>query len=120
MYQLVATLHCVKRGSENPSVDKAIRRTFQSANLLPYNQMALLPPQLYPQCRDFYVEELAPRVGSATVFTDTSPFLIYEAELMASVFPNVRFILLRRNMEDTILRMYQQRYRTGHAYSYDL
>ena len=120
MEQLLATFHGVKRGSENPSVDKAIRRTFQSANLLPSNQMALLPPQLYPQCRDLYLEELARRAKSARVFTNTSPFLIYKSELMASVFPNVRFILLRRNLEDTILRMYQQRYRTGHVYSYDL
>jgi tetratricopeptide (TPR) repeat protein len=124
MEQLVATLDGVKRGYENPSVEKAIRRTFQQANLLESRRIGLhiglLPPQLYPQCRDFYLEELAGRVGSARVFTNSNPSLIYEAQLMASVFPNVRFILLRRNLEDTILRMYQYRYRTGNAYSYDL
>jgi tetratricopeptide (TPR) repeat protein len=120
MEQLVATLDGVKRGYENPSVEKAIRRTFQSASLLTSDHIGLLPPQLYPQCRDFYLKELAQRVGSARVFTNTSPSLIYEAQLMASVFPNVRFIFLRRNLEDTILRMYQQRYRTDNAYSYNL
>jgi tetratricopeptide (TPR) repeat protein len=120
MEQLVATLDGVKRGYENPSVEKAVRRTFQSANLLTNSELGLLPPQLFPQCRDFYLEELAQRIGSARVFTNTSQSLIYEAQLTANVFPNVRFILLRRNLEDTILRMYQQRYRTGNAYSYDL
>ena len=124
MEQLVATLDGVKRGYENPSVEKAIRRTFDSASLLTSRHIGLhiglLPPQLYPQCRDFYLEELAQRIGSAKVFTNTNPSLIYEAQLMASIFPNVRFILLRRNLEDTILRMFQKKYRIGNAYSYDL
>jgi len=124
MEQLVATLDGVKRGYENPTVEKAIRRTFDLANLLTSSHiglhLGLLPPQLYPQCRDFYLEELAQRVGSAKVFTNTNQSLIYEAQLMASVFPNVRFILLRRNLEDTILRMYQKKYRVGNAYSYEL
>jgi tetratricopeptide (TPR) repeat protein len=120
MEQLVATLEGVKRGYENPSVERAIRRTFQSADLLTASHLGLLPAQLYPQCRDNYLEELAQRVGSARVFTNTAPPYIYEAQLMASVFPNVRFIFLRRNLEDNILRMYQRRYRSGNAYSYDL
>jgi Flp pilus assembly protein TadD len=120
MEQLVASLDGVKRGYENPSVEKAIRRTFQSANLLPSSHIGLLPPQLYPQCRDFYLEELAQRVGSARVLTNTSPSLIYEAQLMANVFPNVRFIFLKRNLEDTLLRMFQRRYPVGNAYSFDL
>jgi len=120
MEQLVATLDGVKRGYENRNVEKAIRRTFQSGNLLTGSHIGMLPAQLYPQCRDIYLEELAQRVGSARVFTNTNGELIYEAQLMASVFPNVRFIFLRRNLEDNLLRMYQRTYRAGFAYSYDL
>ena len=121
MEQLVATLDGVKRGYENQSVGKAIRRTFQSARLLTSDRIGLLPPQLYPQCRDIYLEELTQRVGSARVFTITSAPYIHEAQLIASVFPNVRFIFLKRNVKDNILRMYQKKYRRGkNVYSYDL
>src|SRR5262249_3382020 len=74
----------------------------------------------YPQCRDNYLEELAQRVGSARVFTNTYGACIYEAQAMASIFPNVRFIFMKRNLEDNILRMYQQKYAQGNVYSYDL
>jgi Sulfotransferase family len=67
-----------------------------------------------------YLEELAQRVGSARVFTNTNGELTYEAQLLASIFPNVRFIFLKRNLEDNIWRMYQRTYRAGFAYSYDL
>src|SRR5262249_32322583 len=118
--QLVATLGGVKRGHENPIVQKAIRRTFQAGNLITTDHIGLLPPQLYPQCRDNYLEELAQRAGSARVFTNTNGACIYEAQAMASIFPNVRFIFMKRNLEDNILRMYQQKYRQGNVYSYDL
>jgi Flp pilus assembly protein TadD len=120
MEQLVATLDSVKRGYENPSVEKAIRRTFQSAGLLTSSFIEMLPAELYPRCRDMYLEELAQRVGSARVFTNTSPQRIFDAYLMASVFPNVRFIFLKRNLEDNTLRIYQRKYRAGNDYSYDL
>src|SRR5262249_39884573 len=119
MEQLVATPDGVRRGYENPSVQKAIRRTFQAGTLLTCSHIGLLPPQLYPQCRDNYLEELAQRVGSARVFTNTYGACIYEAQAMASIFPNVRFIFMKRNLEDNILRMYQQKYAQGNVYSYD-
>src|SRR5262249_36597442 len=119
--QFVPTLDGVKRGYENLSVKKAIRRTFQSANLLTTDRIEMLPPQLYPRYRDIYLEELAQRVGTARVFTNTTWSNIYEAQLMASVFPNARFIFLKRNVKDNILRMYQRKYRTGeNVYSYDV
>ena len=121
MEQLVATLDGVKRGYENQSVGKAIRRTFQSARLLTSDRIGLLPPQLYQQCREIYLEELTQRVGSRRVFTNTTAPYIHEAQLIASVFPNVRFIFLKRNVKDNILRMYQKKYRRGkNVYSYDL
>jgi Flp pilus assembly protein TadD len=120
MEQLVATLDGVKRGYESPSVLKAVRRTFQSAGLLTRDYFEMLPAELYPQCRDTYLEELARRVGSARVFTDTNPWRIFDAYLLASTFPNVRFIFLKRNLEDNILRIYQRKYTSGHPYSYDV
>jgi len=120
MEQLVATLTGVKRGYENPGIDRAIRRTFQSAGLLTRSYFEMLPPQLYSQCRDIYLEELAERAASARVFTNTNPPRIFDAHLMASALPNVRFIFMKRNLEDNVLRMYQRKYQRGNSYSYDL
>jgi tetratricopeptide (TPR) repeat protein len=121
MEKLVATLDGVKRGYENQSVGKSIRRTFQSARLLTSDRIELLPPQLYPQWREIYSEELAQRVGSARVFTNTTAPYIHEAHLIAGVLPNVRFIFVKRNVTDNILRIYQRKYRRGkNVYSYDL
>lgn len=120
MESLVATLDGVKRGYENPSVDNAIRRTFQTAALLTSAYFEFLPPQLYASCREIYLEELTRRAGAARVFTNTHPARISDAALTASVFPNVRFIFVKRDVEDNILRMYFRNYEEGNAHAYDL
>jgi tetratricopeptide (TPR) repeat protein len=120
MEQLVATLDGVKRGYENPIVENAIRRTFQTSALLTSNYFGNLPPPLDEKCRDIYLDELAERAGQAKVFTNTHPGRISDAARIAGAFPNARFILVKRNLEDTLLRIYMQRYNKGHAYSYDL
>ena len=63
MEKLVSMLAGVKRGYENPSVDNAIRRTFQTAALLTSGLFEFLPPQLDALCRDIYLEELCRRAG---------------------------------------------------------
>jgi Sulfotransferase family len=38
---------------------------------------------------------------------------------MASAFPSVRFICVKRKLEDNILRIYMRKYKRGNAYAYD-
>jgi tetratricopeptide (TPR) repeat protein len=120
MEQLVSTLDGVKQGYENPSADKAIRRTFQTAGLPTRDLFEILPPQLYPLCREIYLEELARRVGPARVFTNTHPARMADAALVATVFPNAYFIFVKRDVEDTTLRIYFRQYRQRNSYAYDL
>jgi hypothetical protein len=120
MEALVATLDGVKRGYENPGVENAVRRAFQTAALLTSNFLENLPPQLDSLCREFYVEELARRAGAAKVFTNTHPVRIHDAARMIAAFPNVRLILMKRDPEDNVLRIYMRKYRSGNAYAYDL
>src|SRR5437764_7502950 len=110
MERIVGTIEGVKRGYENPSVDVAVRRAVQSAGLLTSSYFELLPAKLHSLCGDIYLGELARRAGSAKVFTNTHPARISDAGLMAATYPNVRFIGVRRNLEDTILRMFQFKY----------
>ena len=120
MERLVGTLPAVKRGYENPIVEKSVRRAMQSASLLSSSSIEYLPPQLDSQCRDIYLEELGRRAGSAQVLTNTHPETIHAVDRIAAVFPNVRFILIKRNLEDVLLRIYIRKYTKGNVYSYDL
>jgi Flp pilus assembly protein TadD len=120
MEKLVAALPNVKGGYENPIVENAVRRTFQTSNLLTVSLLKHLPPQLFPLCREIYLGELARRAGSARVFTNTLSTSIHDAARMVSVFPNVRFIFLKRNMYDNLLRIFMRKYRAGNAYGYNL
>jgi Flp pilus assembly protein TadD len=120
MEGLVSGLAGVKRGFENPIVENAVRRTFQTSGLLTSIFFEHLPPQLDALCREIYIEELTRRAGSARVFTNTHPARIYDAARMASVLPNVRFIFVKRDVDDIVLRIYLRRYSAGNAYAYDL
>lgn len=120
MESLVASLDGVKRGYENPIVENAIRRTFQTSALLTNSYFEMLPPQLYPLFLEIYLDELELRAGSAKVCTNTHPARVYDVAPIAGIIPNVRIIFIKRDIEDTILRMYLRKYREGNAYSYNL
>jgi len=117
---LVATLDGVKRGYENPAVENAVRRTFQSAGLLATSMFEVLPPKLDADCRKLYLAELARRAGSAKVFTNTHPARIHDAARVAAAIPNTRFIFVKRNIEDNMLRIFMWKYLSGNAYGFDL
>jgi tetratricopeptide (TPR) repeat protein len=120
MEALAGALDGVKRGYENPSVENSIRRTFQGAGLLTAGMFEMLPPRLDSMCRDSYVKELAQRAGSAKVFTNTHPGRIHDASRVAAAFPDVRFIFVKRNLQDNMLRIYMRKYAFGNPYGYDL
>jgi tetratricopeptide (TPR) repeat protein len=120
MEQIVATLDGVKRGHESTAVRSAVLRSFQGASLPGSDSLELLPPRLYPLCREYYFEELARRAGSATVVTNTSPGYIHVAAFMNDAIKNVRFLFVKRDVDDNVLRIYMARYRGGNAYAYDL
>jgi tetratricopeptide (TPR) repeat protein len=120
MEALIGTLEGVKRGYENPIVENAIRRTFQNAGLLTERAFDDLPPALDAQCREIYLDELTRRAPSAKVFTNTHPARIYDAARMAAAFPGVRFLFVKRDPDDNLLRIFMRRYARGNSYSYSL
>jgi tetratricopeptide (TPR) repeat protein len=118
--RLVGMLDGVKLGYENRVVETAVRKTLQAAGLPATGLFETLPPTLYPLCRAMYDEDVFQRVGSARVFTSTNPSRIHDADLLATAFPGVRFLCVKRDPEDNILRIYMRRYKNGNIYSYDL
>jgi tetratricopeptide (TPR) repeat protein len=120
MEKLISTLEGVKRGYENPIVEKTVRRVSDAAGLPSNTFFEHLPERLHPSCHDIYNDELAQRAGSSTVFTNTNPIRIHDADLVAGTFPNVRFLFVKRNLEDNVLRIYMRKYRVENIYAYDL
>ena len=120
MEELAGMFGAVKRGYENPMVENAVRRVSQTSNLLTVSLLKQLPPQLYATFREIYLNNLALRVGSRKVFTNTLSTCIYDAAHIASLVPNARFIFLKRNMEDNLLRIFMRNYTGGNPYAFDL
>lgn len=120
MESLVAALEGVKRGYENPIVENAIRRAFQSAGMINGELFDVLPPTLDASCREIYLEELGRRAGVAKVFTNTHPVRIHDATRMAAVFPGTRFIFVKRDIDDNMLRIFMRQYALANPYAYDL
>jgi tetratricopeptide (TPR) repeat protein len=120
MERLVARLGGVKCGYESPCLRDAVLRTFQAGSLLATGLLEFVPPHLYPLCREYYLEELGRRAGTARVFTNTRSGHIHAAALMVEILPNVRFLLVKRDVEDNMLRIYMTQYRSSNDYAYDL
>jgi hypothetical protein len=55
-------------------------------------------------CRTINHDELLRRTGSAQVFTNTQSSCIFEAPQIVAAFDNVRFIFMKRVIEDNLLR----------------
>jgi tetratricopeptide (TPR) repeat protein len=117
---LLGSLDGVAAGYEAPILDTALRGTYQAAALPAGGDLDQLPTDLYLLFRDRYLDELTRRVGSGRVLTSPLSDHIHHASTIASLIPNVRFVLMRRNSQDTALRMYMSKYLRGNAYAYDL
>jgi hypothetical protein len=117
---LVGSLSGVKRGYENPIVENAVRRSFQTGGLPTMESLIDLPPALSDLFRKFYGEELRKRAGSAKVLTNTLPRRSEDAWRAASEIPNARFIFIKRNVDDICLRIFMRHYQSGNFHAADL
>jgi len=117
---LVGSLSGVKRGYENPIIENAVRRSFQTGGLPTWESLIDLPPALSELFRKFYGEELRKRAGSAKVLTNTLPTRNEDAWRVASEIPNARFIFIKRNLDDISLRIFMRHYKGGNFHASDL
>jgi tetratricopeptide (TPR) repeat protein len=117
---LVGSLAGVKRGYENPIVENAVRRSFQTGGLPTRESLIELPPPLGDLFRKFYGEELRKRAGPAKVLTNTLPRRSEDAWRAASEIPNARFIFIKRNVDDICLRIFMRHYESGNLHASDL
>lgn len=120
MERLVGRLPGVKRGYEHPIVENAVRRTFHESAQPPDSVLGHPPAPAYRLWRALYREELARRVTTEMVFTNTYSGCIFEAIHIATALENVRFIFIKRNVLDNLFQIYMREYQGGNPYAYDL
>ena len=118
--RLLSIVPSVKRGYENPIVENAVRRTTQISGCITLSGINGMPSNLDKEFLRFYSEELIQRAGGARVFTNTHPAKIVEVLRYAKAIPAVRFIFIKRNPEDLIMRTYMKSYESGNSYAYDI
>jgi tetratricopeptide (TPR) repeat protein len=118
--RLLTTMEGIHACLESRILEEALQNSFQNAGLLPSKTLELLPVELHEGFRESYFRALYAKSFSSRVFTNTTPGLISEAVRIAAVIPNVRFILVRRRLEDTLLRIFMKFYKSGNVYAYDL
>ncbi len=117
---IIASQADVFRGYENPAIQRAITNGYQNGALITFKSIGQLPLQLYPVVRDFYrglVDEL---VGDNRIFTNTTPGHLWDAPIVYNAIPNTKFVFIKRDLHDLVLRIFMKHYRSGNTYSYDL
>ena len=110
----------VKRGYENPLIENSVRRTFQTAGLVTRDRLVELPQGLDHLFREFYLADLNERAASAAIFTNTHPGRIFDVMRLANAIPRTRFLFVKRDIDDIMVRIFMKRYNAGHYYSYNL
>jgi len=118
--RLVGSLDGVKRGYENPIVENAVRRAFKSSGFPTRSRSLELPEGLSDVFRNYYMEELEQRAPGARVFTNTLPSRNEDALRIASYLPNTRFVFVKRNLEDLVIRIYMRNYKSGNEYAWNI
>ena len=106
-------------GFENQMPIKSLTRTFLRRGLPPAFQYALLPRELYNDCRTAYLTALRAAFPGADAVTFTSPSRIHDAYQIAQIVPNSYFVFVRRDPVDTAIRIFQKHYASGNYYAYD-
>lgn len=119
--RLVSALPGVKRGYENMIVEHSAQRASQISGLLSLRNLRVLPQELEGEFTDFYLEDLRQRAQGSAVFTNTHPGRISDVGRLANCIHNVRFVFVKRNRNDTALRILMKHYREGtNPYAYDI
>lgn len=117
---LLARLPGVTAGYENMAIRRAAAAASQSAGLLTIRAARRLPRQLEAPFAAHYATEVRRRVGDARLFVSTQPGALLEAGALVNALGNVRFVLMRRDSEDTAIRMLFRHYRDRMVFAYDL
>lgn len=118
--RLLGASPVIKRGYENPAVENAVRNAMQVSGCITRSVMNGMPRDLDVTFQKLYHEEILERAPDARIFTNTHPGKIGEILRFARTIQGSRFLFIKRNRDDLILRTYMKNYATGNSYAYDV
>jgi Flp pilus assembly protein TadD len=110
----------VVRGYENNLILDALYIACRQHGIVYDGGTDSLPAACSASFRDNYLQVVSRRTGGARIFTTTSPGLMRLLPLIAETLPNLRFLMVKRNPDDNVLRMFMKQYRSGNSYSYNV
>ncbi len=110
----------VNRGYEGEVVQFATRRAAQKAGLVNIADLPQLPKNLHGAFATEFRQRLAETNPDHKLVSITTPGLISSAGLLAQNLPEARFVFVRRNRDDTALRIFMKNYQSGNHYNHDL
>lgn len=118
--RLLGTLPEVQCGFESSLIRSATQKTSMRTGLLTLNNAYQLPLSTDGIFRDFYNKELVVLAEGKSFFTCTTPGRIYDVHHLVRVVQNTKIVFVKRDIDDTVYRIYRTRYRKSHAHSYNL
>lgn len=116
--RLLATSRHVKRGYENPSFSIIAKKICSSHGLGAINRLGPLGEAGKTEFCEKYKARLRVICKPRCVFTDTSPYRIFNAWEIADKIPNAFFIFVQRDPLDTAADIFKKDYRSGNYYAY--
>ena len=117
---IIASQKGVKRGYENSAIDQAVKYAFQTGGFVSFPSIGQLPTKMYPTVGEKYRELIDMNSVEHKIFTSTSPGHIWESPFFSQSIPNIRFLFIKRNIDDLMLRIYMKNYKSGNNYSYEI
>jgi tetratricopeptide (TPR) repeat protein len=118
---LAATLEGVQAGGENRLVKIARHRMLQAMGRPTSDYVGIPTPEERAHFIAAFDSLLVDAAKGARVFTCTLPGYVGDIDILASLIPNMRFVFLKRDLDDTALRIYMKHYRKDNlSYAYNL
>ncbi len=119
---LISTMPGVKRGFESQIVEKSVRRSFQDAALPPQPRDHLneLPAGMDSSFRKHYLQSLRAAASGHRLLTITNPARMLDALRLATLLPSAGFVLVKRDPDDLMVRIFMKMFLKGHPYAYSL
>lgn len=103
--RLLGTLDQVKMGFENGVVDDALADVALAAELPPIPSLNQMASAHEAQFRQIYARRARALALDQRVLSNSHPARGYDAARLASIVPGVRLVLLKRNVDDLVVRM---------------
>lgn len=118
--RLLGSLPDIQRGFESSILRNITRKTCIRSSFPLVNYAYQLPTSTDRTYLDLYLKELTSLVGERSFYTNTNPSRIFDVYHIARVIPNLRIVFVKRDIDDVVYRSFQNLYKTGVEYSYNL